>query len=364
MQARSCIGEPVAEGFASASRRDGKEKVDGATPDALSQVVDECRSGRTSFVVSGAPLTELEPDAKQAVLFVKPELLEPAVDFKAIWQAVAGTVRELDGRIGAYSGLGPAHLSHVISAHYGVINRISTQGASALSSGGRQALAGLAHDMPGDRILGGHQLLSLTGLPASELMELVREAGSQKLAPGSYLSVVEAAGERYGVLNGFHPAQLEQYTREGAAVLAVELIWSGRSWESFRTEAIGATDPQRAVAGSLRQQLLARRHELGVQDITVNRNGVHGSAGPIEAAVELSRFFAVPISATAIGRRLGVTAWNTGAVSLRLAEDPPVETTGQTLFEETEASEPEAAVRVARDVLSDLLPNESRAEDR
>jgi hypothetical protein len=341
--------------------------MDAPTLDDVRWLVDQCRYGRTALVVSGSPddgtaRRQDRPggaDPRQAVLFLKPELLAPEVDLETVWKIITGRLRDEQMEIGARSALGAAALRHVIAAHYGVINRISRLGAAALSASGRDALwqrlAGADPAISGvdeGRVLGGHQLLDRTGIGVGELQRLVREAGSTKLAPGSYLSVIDHGGERYAVLNGFHPAQLAQYTAPGAVVVALEILWSGGSWDRLRRELLGATDPARAVPESLRGMLLAQRAELGIDEISMNRNGVHGSAGPVEAMVEVSRFFSVPVSATLLGARLGIDPADADAAALALAADPPVGSAGQTLFEVTEGVEPDEALPVARSVLA------------
>jgi hypothetical protein len=53
----------------------------------------------------------------------------------------------------------------------------------------------------------------------------------------------------------------------------------------------GATDPARAVEGSIRRTLRERCRELGLHEVTTATNGVHCSAGPFEAMLEFCRFF-------------------------------------------------------------------------
>jgi hypothetical protein len=86
--------------------------------------------------------------------------------------------------------------------------------------------------------------------------------------------------------------------------VALEVHWSGRSWASFRTDVVGATRPEQAVAHSVRGVLLARAAELGIGEVSVSTNGVHGSAGPVEAMVEIARFLEVDPAQTVLGAAL------------------------------------------------------------
>jgi hypothetical protein len=62
------------------------------------------------------------------------------------------------------------------------------------------------------------------------------------------------------------------------------------SWAGARQRFCGATDPARALPGSLRSELLRSKRELGLDEVSANFNGLHLSAGPLEALVELRRF--------------------------------------------------------------------------
>ena len=58
-------------------------------------------------------------------------------------------------------------------------------------------------------------------------------------------------GDQVVVLNGFHPRQLGFFT---AADTTCALLHgsSDTDWETLRSELIGATDPAKAAAGSIR----------------------------------------------------------------------------------------------------------------
>jgi hypothetical protein len=54
---------------------------------------------------------------------------------------------------------------------------------------------------------------------------------------------------------------------------------------------IGSTDPERAEPDSIRGRLFREREMYGLKTVSSNFNGVHMSAGPLEALAELMRFF-------------------------------------------------------------------------
>jgi len=97
-------------------------------------------------------------------------------------------------------------------------------------------------------------------------------------------------GKKYIVLNAFHGYQLVPYTTAGRAIIVVEGL-STRSWADLRTNVCGTTDPGTAAAGSLRQVFLSEKKQLGFGSVDKSSNGCHMSAGPLEAMVEVTRFF-------------------------------------------------------------------------
>ena len=59
------------------------------------------------------------------------------------------------------------------------------------------------------------------------------------------------------------------------------------SWASFKNDVIGATDPSQANEGSIRKKLLDQWDPLGLpEQPNGTDNGVHASAGPLEALKE------------------------------------------------------------------------------
>jgi len=120
-----------------------------------------------------------------------------------------------------------------------------------------------------------------------ELNEIWQGEPQVKMAPGLYAG--HFRGKDLYCINGFYPGQREVFTSEGAEVVLCE----GRfepgelSWEDFRQTVIGATDPEKAAAGSLRKELLERFTEFGLTSRPVmSQNGVHASAGPLEGLRE------------------------------------------------------------------------------
>jgi hypothetical protein len=240
--------------------------------------------------------------------------------------------------------LGPARLGQTIAAHYGQINRVSRFGLGALSDAARAKLdeafgPRLAEGVPA---LGGHEVVDRYGIAPEDLEALF--VSPTKLAPGTYAAAIVVAGNPVVALNGFHPAQIGHYTAPRSRVVALEVHWSDRSWRSFRSDVVGATKPDAAEAASVRGMLLASREQLGIGPVAVATNGVHGSAGPVEAMVEIARFLEVEPAQTALGAALLAA----GVADTTIEQLTSAGDTGgdlrQRVFDATEEVEPATAI--------------------
>jgi nucleoside diphosphate kinase len=192
-----------------------------------------------------------------------------------------GAVRVLNGHyLGRY---------HIMEEHYGVINRASRLGERALSERTRNKLLAACPDA--DRILGAHEFLKeYPDVSAFALNIIADTLKTKKVASGKYYAELDVAGERVVVLNPFHPQQLLHYTMPGRTIVVIECA-TDTDWEVLRREMTGSTDPTRAAPGSIRNALLEKKSQLGLREVATATNGIHCSAGPLEAMVEFCRFF-------------------------------------------------------------------------
>ena len=111
-----------------------------------------------------------------------------------------------------------------------------------------------------------------------------------KLGGGFYCGLVEVSGKPpVYVFNGFFMSMRAKYTAPGAAVSWLCIEWPAAeiSWEQFRAEFLGPTDPSEAPVTSLRGQLYTKWADVGLaKQPDVGDNGVHASASPFEALAE------------------------------------------------------------------------------
>jgi hypothetical protein len=318
--------------------------------DAFAKATDP-QNPAQSWITPYAP--PANSDQHQFVLFLKPEVtaVHDGVKLGAVIDLVLEHLKDFGVELHAARALPAAYLdAHaVMDNHYGVINRISKQGESALTDDARAKLHELfADDLAnGAEVLGGHQFLAaqpeFTSLALSALNDNI---GTTKLGGGSYAMRLNLLGRIYILLNPFHAYQLVPYTTPGRAILVIEGR-STRDWADLRGKLTGATNPAKAEPGSIRAALLANKDALGLRDVNQGMNGVHLSAGPLEGMVELKRFFSDPEagkdldwSDLAFGQALAAA----GLDPVTLAQNPDLDRDGKAvsafdLTEELNAAE-------------------------
>ncbi|CAE7591032.1 AGM1, partial [Symbiodinium natans] len=76
-------------------------------------------------------------------------------------------------------------------------------------------------------------------------------------------------------------------------------------WTRFRSEVIGATNPEDAVSGSLRARIRDEWNDLGLlAETNYQDNGVHASASPLEALRERQVWLGDDVTSDAFGQRV------------------------------------------------------------
>ena len=249
------------------------------------------------------------------VVFLKPEVLaiHNGVRVEAVLELVLSSLRAHAVKTGAVRVLNGPYLGRhrIMEAHYGVINRVSRLGEAALSQPTKKKLIAECQGVQ-LRILGAHQFLEEFPDVSPLALNIIADTlGTKKVASGKYFTLVDVSGERIVVLNPFHPYQVLHFTPPGRTIVVFE-CWTNTGWNVMRQQMTGATDPSRAAVGSIRRTLLYGKSELGLRDVRTATNGVHCSAGPLEAMVEYCRFFSdhankanIKVGETPFGHALG-----------------------------------------------------------
>ena len=228
------------------------------------------------------------------LFFMKPELTiaSQGVDFDKVLELTLSKIEEFDLSIKNVRVLSADYLKqhNIIAQHYGVINAIAKD-AHGMSQGAKETFKEkFGQELSEANVLGGIQVLKkFPVFNATSLDFLVQNCPFTKLAGGTYAVTAKMDADKYYIINGFHPRQLEHFTEAGRSIVVFTLT-GDLDWETAREHFIGATNPTKAEAGSLRRSFLEQKDELGLAEVSQGSNGVHLSAGPVEGLVELVRY--------------------------------------------------------------------------
>lgn len=237
-----------------------------------------------------------------ALVFLKPHAVTPrAVSLVKAKLVAAGcfVVREL------VVGAADIDRLQLIDAHYGTLAQLAMATdpkTLALTPALKEKFAevyGVEWDraplMTNGEALKAVAQLKGGGVSGKELETMWRKGPFVKLSPGCYVARLVAddvpglAQRTPFTLNGFYPAMREQFVAPGAQVHALVVSFSAEKlpWSSFRESVVGATDPSKASADSIRGAILSGWSALGLPfQPSMAANGCHASAGPLEGLKE------------------------------------------------------------------------------
>ncbi|HOD26501.1 MAG: hypothetical protein ACOX59_01775 [Bacteroidales bacterium] len=266
-----------------------------------SGIIDALLNGIADAQDSHSNIQTIYTDAEatflknNALFFIKPEITraDPAIRLKEVLTLILDKLAAFELRIHSIRILPAAYLKKhdLIRSHYGVISRVASEGAKTLGDEAKGRFREVFGLEPSEaRILGGLEVLETYPFFNSRSLDCLWQNGqNHKLAGGTYAEKWRIDSDTVYVLNAFHPRQLEHFTQPGRSIVVMN-ISGDTDWSDLRNSFAGATNPQKAMPGSLRNDLCLRARELGLGEISQSQNGVHLSAGPVEALLELQRF--------------------------------------------------------------------------
>jgi hypothetical protein len=292
----------------------------------------------------------------QWLFFIKPEITKVSgtVKIESIVDLIVDKLEAWNFNIQEVSLLSAEYLGQydLIRQHYGVIDEVATNGVRSLTASACEQFKQIYNVEPDAvKVLGGLEFLTdYAFFNAHSLDCLWQNAENLKLASGTYVEKLRVDLETIYLLNAFHPRQLEHFTTPGRGIVAFYLT-GDCSWADSRNLFVGATNPQKAEPASLRRILYERRDELGLPEFSQSFNGVHLSAGPVEALIELRRFLSdyaqsdglLPYSAFPFGKAL---TEKLGSIPEALLNNETVtfESIGQSVFDLTECLDADEAL--------------------
>jgi len=229
------------------------------------------------------------------LFFIKPEITvySEKINLKTILQLIFEKLESSDMKIKTARIMSGKYLDDydIISQHYGVINKLSVDAKNMLSADAKSRFKEIFHHTADESIiLGSLEIMDHYPFFTPESLDFVwQNSPAHKLAGGTYAEQLRFDGKELFLINGFHPRQLTHFIEQGKSIITFTLV-SDIKWKDAREKLIGRTNPAEAMPGSIRNELLQNQIALGLQNVSSSLNGVHLSAGPVEALAELIRF--------------------------------------------------------------------------
>lgn len=233
--------------------------------------------------------------SNEFLFFIKPELTQKAnsSEFDLILDLILSKIDQTNLKIKNIRVLNAIYLDkyNVIAQHYGVINKISSNLKDNLTEEGTKRFKEIYNlDFHKTKALGSIEFLKeFPYFEPTGLDYLWQNSPVEKLAGGTYIQKLSFDGLEIFLANGFHPRQLEHFTKPGRSIVTFTLTGE-MDWSAARNNLIGKTNPADAKSGSIRKELLENKEKFNLQAVNSSWNGVHLSAGPIEGLIELMRY--------------------------------------------------------------------------
>ncbi len=279
---------------------------------SVSSIIEHVRGDAEYSVIE--PFRFASEKKNQLLLLLKPETFAGNDDsVKGVVELVWQKLSEFGVNTAGTLQLGSGELKRLglMEKHYSLINGYSRNAAAAGSPDAAAIAEAFGESIDGLEVVGAHDFLERHGdfvtqligdsgkTPGQALIQAWDAAPMIRKAASGFVVAKDpfgaAGGPRVVLVNGFFPSLLEHFQSPGRRLLVV-LVESDTSWEPLRKELIGATNPEKAAAGSIRGTLFGDPERFGVseaaggQGVSSDRNYVHLSAGPFEGSFEVDNF--------------------------------------------------------------------------
>lgn len=258
----------------------------------LHPIMEAVKSGKTEVLLS--PFRFGGERENEFVLFFKPEVFFPGVNTEASISMAFDKFKEHNVDVSGMLLLTGDRMNElgIMDRHYGFINKLSKNASKILSSEDLEKIYSILEitDPENYKIYGGHEFLaSHPSFTEESLDEFWFTKKSAKIKGGFYVQKYELDGEKFILVDAFHPSQLKHYINPPHKTLVL-LAHSDDNWDSLRDILIGETFPEKAVPESIRGEFYKNKDQYGMKEVSIAFNGIHMSAGPFEAIFEIGNF--------------------------------------------------------------------------
>lgn len=321
------------------------------------EIIKKFQNAEAAQIIQPVQVGSTEKE-NELVFFFKPELLEVADPQKLqhSLDLVEEKFNEFEINVnGAAIVPGPILEKHeIMNQHYGFINQLSRKASEMIDNGTRKKIfEKLDVSNPEEyQIMGGHEFLDHFKTDIDSLSSVWFAQEANKLRSGFYFIADVFQEQKIILVNGFHPSQLEHFTREDHCIYLM-LLHTDTDWKALKFDLVGDTFPERAHPQSIRGILYANPEKFGQNEVGINTNGVHLSAGPFEAAFEVVNFFGGlinlnPAETPPLTIQSAENAGLSQDQALALLDNPQINQSD--LFTETENMNTEAAVKIVKQI--------------
>ena len=324
------------------------------------EIIQKIKSAKEAKIIRPVQVGQT-PRQNELVFFVKPELLDVADNEKILnsLQLIEQKFIEFDVEVKG-AAIIPGNILEefeIMNRHYGFINQLSRFASTMIDADTRSRIFEMLDqtDTGEHKILGGHEFLKAFDTDVDTLSDIWFAQEANKLRSGFYFIEDTFQGEPIVLVNGFHPSQLQHFTQKDHRIYLM-LLHTDTDWMAMKFDLVGETFPERAKPGSIRGLLYANPEKFGQEEVGINTNGVHLSAGPFEAAFEVVNFLGAileldPEKTPPLAIEQSMKAGFTKEQAIELLKNPEVNDSD--LFSETENMNTDDAVKLARDLLAE-----------
>ena len=121
------------------------------------------------------------------------------------------------------------------------------------------------------------------------LLQDSNKYGSRKIGNGLYMLELDYKGRKYGILNAFHPKQLEHFNNSKSLMVFFDCA-SDATYDDLAHKLIGFYDPSKADTNSLRGEIYNNSSAYRIPSVEIMYNGFHISPSPLEGMFATLRY--------------------------------------------------------------------------
>jgi len=325
-----------------------------------SDIIHEIKSAEEAKIIQPVQVGQTTRK-NELVFFIKPELLDVEDDGKILnsLQLIKEKFIEFNVDVKGAAIIPGAVLDkfEIMNRHYGFINQLSRMASEMIDGDARSRIFDMLdqEDLEKHKILGGHEFLKTFDTDVDTLSKIWFAQEANKLRSGFYFIEDTFQDQPIILVNGFHPSQLQHFTRKDHRIYLM-LLHTDTDWMAMKFDLVGDTFPERAKPGSIRGLLYANPEHYGQKEVGINTNGVHLSAGPFEAAFEVVNFLGAileldPEKTPPLAIKRSTKVGFSKEQAIELLNNPAVNESD--LFSETENMNTDDAVKLAHDLLAE-----------